>query len=283
MGAAVLAGGLLPVVVLIGAGYAVAGAGAGLSGTALDDALLSTWWGVLLTNLTLAAGIPLAWLAVRAGHGRGPGVVSSVAGRWRWRWALRVLPPVLAVAVVVSLAMAAAEALAGRPAFGEGTAPGARQAVALLAVVLLTTPLQAAGEEFLFRGWLSQALGSWWARPAVGAVLAAVVSAALFALAHGAQDPWLFADRLVFGLVASWLVWRTGGLEAAVVLHALTNVVVMVPGILSGALAASAEVTSAPPLLVLLDCAGLLAAAAVVHRIAPRRAAPSGRPGTGRR
>ena len=56
-------------------------------------------------------------------------------------------------------------------------------------------------------------------------IVPAVVSAVLFALAHGAQSPWLFADRLVFGLVASLLVWRTGGLEVAVALHAANNLV----------------------------------------------------------
>ncbi|WP_432574939.1 CPBP family intramembrane glutamic endopeptidase [Kineococcus sp. SYSU DK005] len=214
----------------------------------------------------LAAGVPLAWLALVAGYGRGPGALASTAGRWRWGWALRALPPVLAVAVLGALAMAAAEALAGRAPFGEGSAPAARQAVALLAVVVLTTPLQAAGEEFLFRGWLAQALGSWCARPLVGAVLAAVVSAALFSAAHGAQDPWLFADRFAFGLVASWLVHRTGGLEAAVVLHAVGNVVLMVPAVLTGALARSLEAGSAPPLLVVLDVAALLAVAVLVDR-----------------
>ncbi len=270
MGAAVVAGGLLVLVLLTGLGYGVAWFATGLEGAALDEALLGSWWGLLLSNLALAAGIPLARLAVRAGHGREPGLVSSVAGRWRWRWALRVLPPVLAVAVAAALAMAVAEVLAGRPAFGEGTAPAAGQAVALLAVVLLTTPLQAAGEEWFFRGWLSQALGSWCARPVVGAVLAAVVSAALFSAAHGAQDAWLFTDRLVFALVASWLVHRTGGLEAAVVLHAVTNVVVVVPAVLTGALAQAVAQTGAPPVLVVLDVAGMLAAAAAVDALARR-------------
>ncbi|MCI2238725.1 CPBP family intramembrane metalloprotease [Paenibacillus sp. TRM 82003] len=271
VGAAVVAGGLLVLVLLTGVGYGVAWLVTDLDGAALDEALFSTWWGLLLSNLVLAAGVPLAWLAVRAGHGRSAGLVSSVAGRWRWRWALRVLPPVLAVAVVAALAMAVAEVLAGRPAFGDGTAPAAGRAVALLAVVLLTTPLQAAGEEYFFRGWLSQALGSWCARPVVGAVLAAVVSAVLFGAAHGPQDPWLFTDRLVFALVASWLVHRTGGLEAAVVLHAVNNVVVMVPAVLTGALAQAIAETGAPPLLVVLDVAGMLAAAAAVDARARRR------------
>ena len=57
-------------------------------------------------------------------------------------------------------------------------------------------------------------------RPSAGAV-----SATLFALAHGTQDAWLFGDRLAFGLVASWLAWRTGGLEAPIALHVANNLV----------------------------------------------------------
>ena len=109
----------------------------------------------------------------------------------------------------------------------------------LLVVILLTTPLQAAAEEVGFRGYLSQAVASWVARPVVGALLAGAVSAVLFALAHGLQDPWLFTDRLAFGLVASWLAWRTGGLEAPIALHIANNVVGLVYSAAIGSLEAS--------------------------------------------
>jgi hypothetical protein len=92
-------------------------------------------------------------------------------------------------------------------------------------VILLTTPLQAAGEEYFFRGWMSQWIGSLLRWRWLALIVPAVVSAVLVAMAHGAQSPWLFADRLVFGLVASLLVWRTGGLEVAVALHAANNLV----------------------------------------------------------
>ena len=98
---------------------------------------------------------------------------------------------------------------------------------------LLTTPLQSAAEEYLFRGYLSQAIAGWIRRPAVGAVVAAVVTAALFSLAHAPGDLPTFLDRFAFGLAASAVVWLTGGLEAAIVLHAVNNVLVFV---LAGAL-----------------------------------------------
>ena len=65
-------------------------------------------------------------------------------------------------------------------------------------VILLTTPLQAIGEEYLFRGYLLQAVGSLFGSRWV----AIVATATLFALAHGAQNFPLFFDRFAFGLIA---------------------------------------------------------------------------------
>jgi uncharacterized protein len=90
---------------------------------------------------------------------------------------------------------------------------------AIAIVVLLTTPLQATGEEYLFRGYLLQAFGSFFGNRWV----AIVATATLFALAHGAQNFPLFFDRFAFGLIAGWLVTRTGGLEAGIALHILNN------------------------------------------------------------
>ena len=87
-------------------------------------------------------------------------------------------------------------------------------------VILLTSPLQAIAEEVFFRGYLLQALGSLVAQPWFGVVVSAVV----FALLHGVQNPALFAARLAFGLLAGVLVWRTGGLEAGIAAHIVNNV-----------------------------------------------------------
>lgn len=202
------------------------------------------WWMLLLTNLGLAALIGVAMLATWAGHGWRPGWTSSVVGRLRWRWMLVAAGASAVPAVGGTVVLFAVD---GWPS-GQG-----RDVAALLAVVLLTTPLQAAGEEYLFRGWLTQAIGSLFRRAVTGAVVAAAVSATLFALAHGSQNAWLFADRFAFGLLASYLVWRTGGLEAAVAAHAVNNVVVFVPTILTGGISDALTVTQTHPSLVALD------------------------------
>ena len=75
-------------------------------------------------------------------------------------------------------------------------------------------------------GYLAQAFGGLFGRfgPAVGAAVAVVVPAVLFALAHGlGQDLPIFIDRLAFGLVAGALVLLTGGLEAGIAMHVVNN------------------------------------------------------------
>jgi len=206
----------------------------------LTDAWFVSPTGLLVTNLGLALGIPLALVATWAQAGRG-GLVSSVVGRVRWRLllgglglSLLLLLPLtvggdllmtqLGLAPDVSLpGDPGAEADAGAGGWWPLTPAASWGALAL--VILLTTPLQAAGEEYFFRGWLTQWFGSVLRPRWLAIIVPALVSALLFAFAHGAQSPWLFADRLVFGLVASLLVWRSGGLEIAVGLHAANNLI----------------------------------------------------------
>jgi len=87
-------------------------------------------------------------------------------------------------------------------------------------VILFTTPLQAIGEEYAFRGYLMQALGSLF-----GTWVAVIATALMFAVAHGLQNFPLFFDRFAFGLLAGYLVVRSGGLEAGIALHILNNYV----------------------------------------------------------
>ena len=201
-------------------------------------------WFLLLNNVLLAAGIPIAMLAVWVGHGWRPRWVNSVGPRIRWRW--------LAVSSAVALAV---QLIATAALFAFDGVPEGRgdDVLVLLLIVFLTTPLQAAGEEYFFRGWMTQALGSWFRGAMVSALVPALVTAMLFAVAHGGQNFWLFLDRFAFGLLASYLTWRTGGLEAAIGAHAVNNVVVFVPVILTGTLEESLLIKDAPWQIVVLD------------------------------
>ena len=169
-------------------------------------------------NLGLGSMIFVTWFIIRVVHRMRPRWLSSVVPRMRWKLFVVCLG-LAAIALVASL-------LVGMllPSDTGGELSGkvndfTRTAALSALVVLLTTPLQAAGEEYLFRGYLLQAVGSLFRNKWVAIVLTALV----FAVFHGAQNFPLFFDRFGFGLIAAWLVIRTGGLEAGIALHVLNN------------------------------------------------------------
>jgi membrane protease YdiL (CAAX protease family) len=222
---------------------------------------------LLVTNLSLIVAVPVVWLAWAAAHGMGTGWSSSVLARLRWRLFL----PYTALALMTLGVGIGISTLAGF-GLGETEVTGPVRSVGwLLLVVVLTTPLQSAAEEYLFRGYLSQAIAGWVGRERAGAVLAAVLTAALFSAAHAPTDVPTFLDRFAFGLAASAVVWLTGGLEAAIVLHAVNNVLVFVLAGLLGEGVATAEVPSGTGYLyVLLSLLSMGAYVALVARWTPR-------------
>lgn len=191
----------------------------------VEEALFSAPM-MLLNNLLLATFIAVAVLAVAVCHPVAARFVHSVEGRVRWRWLARCVVVLLPLFLVYVLGT---WALDGAP-----TAPRAQDWAWLLLMGLVLTPFQAAGEEYLFRGWLLLAVGSWFRRPLPAILIVAAVSAVTFSLAHGSFDPWILLDLSVFAVAAVILTWRTGGLEAAVALHVVNNVVVIVFGTLAG-------------------------------------------------
>jgi membrane protease YdiL (CAAX protease family) len=177
---------------------------------------------LLAVNLGWALAIPVVWLLQRTLHGLRPGWLASVLPRIRWRWfavCMGLSLVALISTIVVSLVI---------PEQADGDISGSLNNFTTttrdyLLIVLLLTPLQAAGEEYVFRGYLTQAIGGFFASPRLSAVLAVGVPSLLFALAHGAQDAPIFFDRFAFGIVAAVLVILTGGLEAGIAMHVLNN------------------------------------------------------------
>ena len=176
--------------------------------------------GLAYLNIVLATAIPLTWLIVRVIHGLRPRWLSSVFPRLRWRYLLVCLGLALLAliaTIVVSTLLPAQDT--GAEVSGQLN-DFTRTTRDFLIVVVLLTPLQAAGEEYAFRGYLTQAFGGIFRHP----VPAVVAPAILFALSHGlGQSAPIFFDRLAFGLVAGTLVILTGGLEAGIAMHVLNN------------------------------------------------------------
>ncbi len=182
--------------------------------------------GFLTTNLSLILLIPVVMLATWLAHATPPGYLASVLGRFRWGWfgrCVAVLVPLWLALIAVSFLLDGAQ-VRDRP----------EQWTALLVIMLLTTPLQAAGEEVAFRGWALLSIGSWFANRWLALVVPLVLSVVAFAAAHGSADPWVVADLSVFAAAAGVLTWRTGGLEAAIALHAVNNVVAIGSSLLVG-------------------------------------------------
>ncbi len=185
----------------------------------------------LATNIGNALCIPLAMLLQWWIWGQPVRWLHSVAGAVRWR----LLGRTAAVVVPLWLVYMGVSAIAFPQSSGI-TGPGnfTGESVALLVIMLVTTPLQAAGEEYGARGLIMRSAGSWVASPVPGLIIATIVPSLVFMAAHGAGDPWLNVYYFLFGAAMSLLVWRTGGLEAAVVVHAVNNMMAFGIVILAG-------------------------------------------------
>jgi membrane protease YdiL (CAAX protease family) len=201
---------------------------------ALDQTTL-TPASLLYLNLALAGMVLVTWVLIRTLHRLRPRWLMSVRPgvRWSFLWACT---GVAVVAIVAQLLVGLVVPSDAGDVTGH-VQPFTGETLAFVLVILLTTPLQAMGEEYGFRGYALQAIGALsdsLARRSglssrraeqVAVFVAIGLSSVLFALAHGTQNPPLFFDRFAFGVLAGYLVYRVGGLEAGIALHVLNNLV----------------------------------------------------------
>ena len=172
---------------------------------------------------SIAVILPSVWLARLILGPRPVGLLSSIAGRLRWRWMARlILPVVIAYGASTLFSVFLLPVLTGE-SIPHGAVSSSTWIVVLVAVLLV--PLQATAEEFFFRGYLAQTIGGWLKHP----LFAILLPVPLFTIGHQ-YDVWGLIDVSVFAVVAGWLVWRTGGLEASIVAHVVNNTVIFVIG-----------------------------------------------------
>jgi membrane protease YdiL (CAAX protease family) len=178
-------------------------------------------WTVAFGLGSIILVLPLVPVALRiagiAPAGVRVNILHSVLFRLRWRWLGVALIPAAAVWVVttgVSLALG----FAFGQELGAFTTDLPTYLIGVLIVIVLV-PLQAATEEYLYRGVLLQSVGSWvaWAPVTV------LVSSVAFAFSH-AYDGWGIATVAVMGVAFAVVTIRTGGLEAGIGLHAVNNI-----------------------------------------------------------
>ena len=229
-------------------------------------ALVSSPIGLLGVNLSLAALIPAAILGLLAGHQMRPGWLHSVVGRMRWKFLFLCLLVEVGVSAVILPLSGIAGALSGGEEVAATESLSFAAWLPFAVVILLTTPLQAAGEEYAFRGYGLQALGAWVRNPWFGIV----VTSLLFAAAHGGQSLPLFLNRFAFGMVAGYLTVRTGGLEAAIGIHVVNNLVVLLLASATGQLEPSLTVSEVPWSVTIIDIAGMVLYAVAALWLAKR-------------
>jgi uncharacterized protein len=186
---------------MIGGGIAFALAGGNLDGVGIS----------LLTALVTFGTVGLT-LAVRV-RSFAPLLLRAPGTRWLWT-GLGVGVALRLLAFVISALWIAFTGDAWNPHqdLADSAALGGWSFVAILALGGLVIPF---AEELLFRGVLFGALRRY------GPVLAGLVSATVFGLAHVWPPLVLFA--FVVGVVHAWMRERSGSIWPAVISHAVVN------------------------------------------------------------
>lgn len=243
---------------------------------------------IAVSLLMLAILTPIVLLTVRLIQRRPAFSVASVVLKIRWRWMLLCcLPGVLYLVANVALGIAF-EALfpnvdTGPDIAEEGTFVGWAKFVVPALVILLLVPFQSAAEEFVFRGWLVQAVGAYGpdntdGKPFVQTIKrlfrspwpALVVSSVAFVFGHG-YTGWAMADVFLFAMVVGWLTIRTGGLESGIALHTVNNVLAFMLTAAIGDLDSWADQGGAPWPVFVLDIPAIALYAASVLWLAKRQ------------
>jgi membrane protease YdiL (CAAX protease family) len=136
----------------------------------------------------------------------------DVIGQWRWeRFAAGV--GIWAICLIASTLVD----LVARPAGFRWTATGETGAVAV--AVLFGLGAQTFAEEFIFRGYLTQGLLLATRRPWAAAILSGMMFGALH-IPNGVPQ---CLNAIVFGVIASWIAIRTGGIAFTYGLHLINN------------------------------------------------------------
>lgn len=160
----------------------------------------------------LGLGAFAAALVVRLRRA-GPFGVRRVRGRWVWFGAsLGVVAYVLGIGVTITYITLTGDASNVQ---GDYQAAGGAGALSLSLTLLMGAVATPIGEELFWRGVVANALGRY------GAWISVLVSAALFALAHGINP--VLPVAFVVGVITALLFRHTGSIWPGVATHAVNN------------------------------------------------------------
>ncbi|MGO2684285.1 MAG: lysostaphin resistance A-like protein [Microbacterium sp.] len=222
----------------------------------------------LASNVAIILVAPLT-LLVLARIGRAPWRAVFSRGRhFRWRRLATYLGIFAVLMVVTNIAIHVVNPSPIELFAISGTT------IALLTVVLVTTPLQAASEEIVFRGILTPSYASWVraSRPAI--ILGITGSSILFMVLHMSTDLWMIVNYLGLGVSTALMALLSRGLEAPIAFHVMNNVFAMTIGALfaeGGGISQDRTAGSAGPYLLLVLVAEAIAVV-IVWQMEKRRA-----------
>lgn len=184
---------------------------------------MQTCAGFAVMVLTIGTIWPATWLAMRLLHKRPVRTLFGPQERLDWSDFARAAIAALVAAGVLSLLNVAFDPTMERSSLSLASW------LSLLLPMTALILVQTSAEEILFRGYLLQNLAHRFRSPWVWAALPALI----FAMAHwspGAQT-WMngavLLSIVLFASLASWLVWRTGNLGAAMGFHFGNNIVAL--------------------------------------------------------
>lgn len=217
----------------------------------------------VLQFAAIAVWIPVVWVVARFVVGMRMGDVASCVGRMRWG--------VLARATAISVAALGIYYVATVVMSGASLVPlsGGVIAGVLLAIVLM--PLQAAAEEYVFRGLGPQIILGRTGYSIARFAVVSVVFSIIFASLHGSKDLTTWFIYLVFGVIFATLTFVTGGIEAPIALHAVNNVLFTVTGILRGTDLAAQQTDVGTDLAVVIQVLVMVGASVIVAVVERRR------------
>jgi len=174
----------------------------------------------LLNNLSIVSEIVICSLIAWLFFKQGVGWLVSVVGRIRWRW-LGLTMGLFAAGYAIRMAIEIP--LLGLEGAGIPRLEMQPYTWFMIVAILLTTPLQCAGEEFQYRALLPRLISAVLPFKGVSFWLSGVVPSAIFVVMHNSSDLWLNLNYFCTAMMLWWLAYRTGGIEASIAFHVVHN------------------------------------------------------------
>ena len=194
--------------------------------------------GQIIADLSLIIFIPALYIASRIVKDRPFSSYSSSRGGWNFKLYFKAL----AIPLIMLIIFEAIEvSINGSRGIYHFTWP-------FFIASLILVPLQCIAEEYMFRSWLMQTLGSWFKIP----VLAIVLQAIIFAAGHGYNSLGIF-EVFIFGVIAGFFTWKTNGIEVSSAFHSANNLICFITSTLGFELTKSTITLNEVAVIIVMD------------------------------